>query len=137
VFKLNYNVINTPFPGGKCPEGALLEVDGLYEFDLRASYSQPESNSLAALTLRESSDHYALLVVQISPRWRVIESACGLQWILQYRRGGKGDNRWEGKSFCTTKSGLLSALKIKNVGEIGRSAMTKLNQLPDRFAKHR
>jgi hypothetical protein len=33
----------------------------------------------------------------------VIEGACGLQWVLQYRRSGKGDNRWQGKSFSATQ----------------------------------
>lgn len=132
MFEMDFNVIYTPPPEGESPYEGLLEADA-------SDWATPicEPNDCKPIVgnpcLRESSDHYSRIVAQIHERWRVIEGACGIQWILQYRQGGQGDNRWQGKSFWQTKGGLELGLKMKK--RLDGRARSMLDKLPDRFPR--
>ena len=133
MLRLDYNVIDTPPPSppaGERPPCALLQADELSQTASAAKADTAESLTPNALSHRESGDDYALIVAQLDERWRVIECACGIQWILQYRRGSKA-NRWQGKSFCQTKSGLELGLKMKNC--LNATAKRMLDKLPTGF----
>lgn len=64
---------------------------------------------------REGNTDYAWVVVQLSPRWRVIECRDGIQWIIQHGRLNGGEFRWYSKLHCRSLVGLLL-----HVGELAR-----------------
>jgi hypothetical protein len=137
MLKLNYNVINTPPPEGNAPSGLQPARQRKHRSASHARRQLPPKPLPQVGTHRESSDHYAAVVAQLHPRWRVIEGACGLQWVLQYRRSGQCDNRWEGVSFCTTRDGLLLMIQHKLAAgqkiTLDQRAMEKIRLLPARF----
>ena len=59
---------------------------------------------------RERDDYYANVVLQLSPRWRIITCKHGIQWILQKRSvAPPNTGTWAGKSYATTRDGLMAA----------------------------
>ena len=71
-------------------------------------------NSTGSLSLppshRERDDHYAKVIVQLGPRWRIITCKHGIQWILQKRSvAPPNTGTWAGKSYATTLDGLIAA----------------------------
>jgi hypothetical protein len=56
----------------------------------------------------ESAEGNPGVVARLTDRLRVIEGACQLQWLLQYR---KSATKWETIAFCATKAGL--PLRVK------------------------
>ena len=59
---------------------------------------------------RERDDYYANVVLQFSPRWRIITCKHGMQWILQKRSvAPPNTGTWAGKSYATTRGGLIAA----------------------------
>ena len=59
---------------------------------------------------RERDDYYANVVLQFSPRWRIITCKHGMQWILQKRSvAPPNTGTWAGKSYATTRGGLMAA----------------------------
>jgi hypothetical protein len=63
----------------------------------------------APISLRERDDNYNSVIVQLAPRWRIIISKDGIQFILQ-KRSSKHSNKgmWIGKSYPTTRDALIS-----------------------------
>jgi hypothetical protein len=78
----------------KTPLGAPEYPDG-------AKSSRTGSSPLS----HEFSDDYPAIVARPDDQTRVIEGACGVQWIVQNRV--KGHRPWRSKYFCRTKAGLL------------------------------
>lgn len=80
---------------------------------------------------RERDDNYAVVIVQLAPRWRVIVCRDGIQWILQ-RRSVLPPNTgtWSGKSYSTTKDGLMAACSRLELPS-GASALVVLDALPE------
>ena len=59
---------------------------------------------------RERDDDYGDVIVHIAPRWRVISCRDGIQFILQQRSvAPPNTGTWSGKSYSTTRSGLIAA----------------------------
>ena len=85
---------------------------------------------------RERDDSYSKVIIQLAPRWRIIECRNALQWIIQHR-SAKPLNRgyWLGVSYhasriklieVSTGLNLLSDASMKNV----------LAGLPETISKH-
>ena len=57
---------------------------------------------------RERDDSYSKIIIQLAPRWRIIECRNALQWILQHR-SSKLLNRghWFGVSYLTSRNKLI------------------------------
>lgn len=99
---------------------------------------QPQSGSSS----REESPDYAGVIAVLSDRWRVIAGACGLQWVLQCRKG----KRWEGRSFHQCRDSLLRTIRERVVDakhwqrrqeypDIDAQALEAIEALPVHFAK--
>lgn len=59
---------------------------------------------------RERDDDYGDVIVDLAPRWRVIICKDGMQFILQQRSvAPPNTGTWSGKSYSTTRSGLIAA----------------------------
>ena len=82
---------------------------------------------------RERDDYYANVVLQFSPRWRIITCKHGIQWILQKRSvAPPNTGTWAGKSYATTRDGLMAACSRRGL-LFKPSVMTILSVLPDRI----
>lgn len=82
---------------------------------------------------RERDDYYANVVLQFSPRWRIITCKHGIQWILQKRSvAPPNTGTWAGKSYATTRDGLIAACSERGLLS-EPSVMTILSVLPDRI----
>ncbi|SDY20597.1 hypothetical protein LentiSH36_00726 [Lentibacter algarum] len=82
---------------------------------------------------RERDDYYANVVLQFSPRWRIITCKHGMQWILQKRSvAPPNTGTWAGKSYATTRGGLMAACSGRGL-LFEPSVMTILSVLPDRI----
>ena len=57
---------------------------------------------------RESHDAYAYIVVQLTPRWRIITCPEGLQWIIQEKESSHAGT-WRARKYVTSRNGLLKA----------------------------
>ena len=65
---------------------------------------------------RERDDYYANVVLQFSPRWRIITCKHGIQWILQKRSvEPPNTGTWAGKSYATTRDGLMAACSSRGL----------------------
>lgn len=53
----------------------------------------------------ESYDNWPYIVAKWDG-WRIIESRCDIQWIVQVARHRRGRCEWEGKSYLRTREGL-------------------------------
>ena len=85
---------------------------------------------------RERDDSYSKVIIQLAPRWRIIECRNALQWVIQHR-SAKPLNRgyWLGMSYLTSRNklievstglNLLSDVSMKDV----------LAGLPETISKH-
>jgi hypothetical protein len=65
-------------------------------------------NTHATISTRESADDYHKVVAQLNARWRVIECADGVQWILQHRTASesKPTSHWKSRSYCRDREAL-------------------------------
>ena len=83
------------------------------------------------LSHRERDDNYANVVIHINPRWRVIVCKDGIQWILQQRSVAPSNTgTWSGKSYSTTRSGLIAACSDRELLS-DASAKQLLDALPN------
>jgi hypothetical protein len=81
--------------------------------------------------LREEADNYEAIVVKLNTGWRIIECRDGIQWILQRLAGQRhGRPRWEGKSYCRTRQGLLRSVHDR-CGPVDTAAVAIVQGLPD------
>jgi hypothetical protein len=70
------------------------------------------------------------VVAHLNERWRVIECAAGIQWILQHRAGERhGTARWDDRSYCRTREALIRCCRA-SAGEIEPAACTTLAAYP-------
>jgi len=90
----------------------------------------PGDLKTAPVPLNETDDDYPLVVARLNDRWRVIDSTCGLQWILQRRDAGL-TAKWRGSAFCRTRDGLLSNIK-ERCGQVHEAGLRAIEQLPVR-----
>lgn len=87
----------------------------------------------SALSHREEDGNYRAVVANLNNDWRVIECRDGLQWIIQKRRGERnGQARFEGKSFCSTRDGLILTV-AKKCGDITFEGKEAIFGLPARI----
>jgi hypothetical protein len=86
------------------------------------------------VTGSESAGGYGRVVTVLNDRWRVVECAHGIQWILQYRSSAKtyATSRWTGRSFCRTREALLRCCR-EHAGTIDPAAAAILGALPARI----
>lgn len=76
------------------------------------STSQEETAHPKASRQREESDSYSSVAALLNQDWRVIVCRDGIQWILQRRAGMRhGQPRWDSRSYCRTRSGLVRAIR--------------------------
>ena len=57
---------------------------------------------------RERDENYSKVIIQLAPRWRIIECRNALQWVIQHR-SAKPLNRgyWLGMSYITSRNKLI------------------------------
>ena len=85
---------------------------------------------------RERDDDYGDVIVHIALRWRIIVCKDGIQWILQQRSvAPPNTGTWSGKSYSTTRSGLIAACSER---ELLSAALEDqlLNALPSTFREY-
>lgn len=79
---------------------------------------------------RERDDCYADVVILLALRWRIIVCKDGIQWILQQRSvTPPNTGTWSGKSYSTTRSGLIAACSDRELLS-DPSARQALDALP-------
>jgi hypothetical protein len=58
---------------------------------------------------RERDDSYGKVIVQLAPRWRVIECRNAEQWIIQKRSAEPLDRgKWTGVSYVVSRDKLIA-----------------------------
>jgi len=87
---------------------------------------------------RESDDSYTNIILQLAPRWRIIECRNAEQWTIQKRSAGPLDRgKWTGVSYIvsrdklielSTSLGLLSEPSKRAVLEALPSSVTDLRK---------
>jgi hypothetical protein len=70
------------------------------------------------MSVRETEDDYRYVVGSLGPKWRLIECATDIQWIVQELKGKQWRNYWH----CRTKAGLM--VKYRHA---------VIDALPDRY----
>ena len=100
-------------------------------FSTPPTLSQNSGSSLSlSPSHRERDDHYAKVIVQLGPSWRIIVCKDGIQWILQQRSvAAPNTGTWSGKSYSTTRSGLIAACSDRELLS-DPSARQALDALP-------
>ena len=57
---------------------------------------------------RESDDSYTNIILQLAPRWRIIECRNAEQWIIQKRSAEPLDRgKWAGVSYIVSRDKLI------------------------------
>ena len=57
---------------------------------------------------RERDDNYSKVIIQLAPRWRIIECRNALQWIIQLRSSKLlNQGYWLGVSYLTSRNKLI------------------------------
>jgi hypothetical protein len=87
---------------------------------------------------RERDDNYQSVIVQLDPRWRIIECRDAIQWIIQKRSAEPSHSgEWRGDSYVVSrdalielsvKRGLLSEPSLRAVLEALPSSATELRK---------
>ena len=87
---------------------------------------------------RERDDNYQGVIVQLAPRWRIIECRDAIQWIIQKRSAEPSHSgEWRGDSYVVSrdalielsvKRGLLSEPSLRAVLEALPSSATELRK---------
>ena len=80
---------------------------------------------------RERDDSYSKVIIQLGPRWRIIECRNALQWIIQHRATKPlNQGYWLGVSYITTRNKLIEVSKALNLLS-DASMSAKLSKLPN------
>ena len=80
---------------------------------------------------RERDDNYKKVIIQLAPRWRIIECKNALQWIIQHRATKPlNQGYWLGVSYVTTRNKLIEVSKALNLLS-DASMSAKLSKLPN------
>jgi hypothetical protein len=88
--------------------------------------TQSTVTTVSGRLLAEGNDDYRPVIAILNDRWRVVECAGGVQWILQCYGG---PNRWRSRYFYRTREGLILCAR-EHAGEIGGVALMRLLKLP-------
>ena len=85
---------------------------------------------------RERDDSYSKVIIQLAPRWRIIECRNALQWIIQHR-STKPLNRgyWLGVSYLRSRNKLIEVSTGLNLLS-DASMKDVLTGLPETISKH-
>ena len=60
---------------------------------------------------RESDDGYTNIILQLAPRWRIIECRNAEQWIIQKRSAEPLDRgKWTGVSYVVSRDKLIELI---------------------------
>ncbi len=89
---------------------------------------------------RERDDDYGDVIVHLALRWRIIVCKDGIQWILQQRSlAPPNTGTWSGKSYSTTRSGLIAACSDRELlsDTFARQALDALPASFREYAKER
>ena len=78
---------------------------------------------------RERDDNYANIVVQLTPRYRVILCPQGLQWIIQEKECSH-EAPWRAEGYHTSRDSLLKACGKRGLLS-DANAEAVLHALPD------
>jgi len=77
-------------------------------------YAPPRPSEYTGLTPidnpshRERDDNYQGVIVQLAPRWRIIECRDAIQWIIQKRSAEPSHSgEWRGVSYLTDRNKLI------------------------------
>ena len=93
-------------------------------------YQNSGGSSPQAPSCRERDDDYGDVIVHLAPRSRIIVCKDGIQWILQQRSvAPPNTGTWSGKSYSTTRSGLIAACSDRELLS-DPSARQALDALP-------
>src|SRR5918995_589248 len=76
----------------------------------------------------EERDSYPAVVAVLGERWRVIDSKCGIQWILQ-RRPGQAPDGWRGNAYCRMRESLLRNI-WERCGDVREAGLRAVERLP-------
>ena len=86
---------------------------------------------------RERDDNYNKVIIQLAPRWRIIECKNALQWIIQHRATKPlNQGYWLGVSYITTRNKLIevsTALNLLSDASMNDKLLklpNQINQLP-------
>ena len=84
---------------------------------------------------RERDDSYSKVIIQLAPRWRIIECRNALQWIIQHR-SSKLLNRghWLSVSYHTSRNKLIEVSTRLNLLS-DASMKDVLAGLPETFSQ--
>ena len=84
---------------------------------------------------RERDDSYSKIIIQLAPRWRIIECRNALQWIIQHR-SSKLFNRghWLSVSYHTSRNKLIEVSTRLNLLS-DASMKDVLAGLPETFSQ--
>ena len=85
---------------------------------------------------RESADDYCRIIAVLDRQYRLIDGACGLQWVLQRRDGNLrcGAARWTGVRYLRTRNAVI-ALYRRLCAPEDDATWQLLEQLPDRHSR--
>ena len=79
---------------------------------------------------RERDDNYQGVIVQLDPRWRIIECRDATQWIIQKRSAEPSHSgEWRGNSYVTDRDALIE-LSVKRGLLSDPSKLAILEALP-------
>ena len=84
---------------------------------------------------RERDDSYSKIIIQLAPRWRIIECRNALQWIIQHR-SSKLLNRghWLSVSYHTSRNKLIEvSTRLNLLSDVSMKDM--LAGLPETFSQ--
>jgi hypothetical protein len=85
---------------------------------------------------RENADDYRRVIAVFDHQYRLIDGACGLQWVLQKRDGKtrSGTARWTGVRYLRTRNAVLG-LSRSLCAPLDSETWQLLEQLPERHPK--
>ena len=79
---------------------------------------------------RERDDNYQGVIVQLAPRWRIIECRDAIQWIIQKRSAEPSHSgEWRGDSYVVSRDALIE-LSVKRGLLSDPSKLAMLEALP-------
>jgi hypothetical protein len=85
---------------------------------------------------RESADDYCRVIAVFDHQYRLIDGACGLQWVLQKHdgRARSGAARWTGVRYLRTRTAVIAL--YRRLCAPGDDAIRQLlERLPDRHSR--
>jgi len=82
---------------------------------------------------RERDNNYADIVVQLTPRYRVILCPQGLQWIIQEKECSRRAD-WRAEQYLTSRDGLIEACGKRGLLSNPNSEAV-LHALPDHVSQ--